>query len=714
VTAGGRTRTIVGDALRSRAGSAPPDGRPAPSATGPVRGALRRILPQAVPFLARRRHALLRLGGWSLLETAQTFLGGYAVAAALDRGFLAGRPGVGLVWLAVAAAAVVAGGTATNRVFHRLADLVEPLRDGLVRRVVTSALSEAVAGRARHTGHAAVSRLTHQTEAARDGFAGLVMVTRSFVFTTAGVVVGLAALAPALLLIVLPPLAAGLVLFAAALRPMATRQRDFLRTDEELAARLGSDVAGLRDIVACGAEAHTSGAAGELIDAQTRAARALARWAAVRTLALGLAGQAPVVLLLAAAPWLLDGGVTAGELLGALTYLTQALLPALNTLMTGLGAAGTRLLVILDRLAGSGGPSTASAATACDSCSATGSATRSRTGSATDSCTSPVTAARTGSATASETGSPTRSRTGSATASATAASAGSATSSAKDSAAAGPCPDRPCADPRPTSRGACTTGRRPSPPSTPPAESGEAAPSLELRSLSFAYGPGAMPVVDGLDLSVRPGEHVAVVGPSGIGKSTLFALIAGLLVPDRGELLIGGRPVHRPDRDEYAARRALIPQEAYVFGGTLRDNLLYMCPDGAPAAAVESAVRAVGLDRVARALGGLDARIDPAALSQGERQLVALARVYLAPARLVLLDEATCHLDPAAEARAERAFADRPGTLLVIAHRLSSARRADRVLVLDGVAATAGRHEELLERSETYRDLVGHWRPGAG
>ncbi|MFE0036136.1 ABC transporter ATP-binding protein, partial [Streptomyces sp. NPDC059018] len=71
---------------------------------------------------------------------------------------------------------------------------------------------------------------------------------------------------------------------------------------------------------------------------------------------------------------------------------------------------------------------------------------------------------------------------------------------------------------------------------------------------------------------------------------------------------------------------------------------------------------------------------------------------------------ATCHLDPAAEARAERAFADRPGTLLVIAHRLSSARRADRVLVLDGVTATAGRHEELLERSETYRDLVGHWQ----
>ncbi|TLQ47492.1 ATP-binding cassette domain-containing protein [Streptomyces marianii] len=660
MTAAGRERTAAGPArparsatgavpsaedgaLRPGAGSTnPDDGAAAPPATDPARGALRRTLPQAVPFLARRRGVLLRLGGWSLLESAQTFLGGYAVAAALDRGFLAGRPGVGLVWLALAAAAVVAGGTATERVFRRLADLVEPLRDGLVRRVVSSALSAAVAGQRRHTGHAAVSRLTHQTEAARDGFAGLVMVTRSFVFTAVGVVAGLAALAPALLVVVLPPLAAGLVLFAAALRPMATRQRDFLRTDEELAARLGSDIAGLRDIVACGAQARAEDAAGSLVDAQTRSARALARWAAVRTLALGLAGQAPVVLLLATAPWLLDRGVTAGELLGALTYLTQALLPALNTLMNGLGAAGTRLLVILDRLTGPGEPSTPGSTPA--------------------------------------------------------------------EAAVDRLPSR--AAPRPTSRDAVTVPGHPAPPVAPPGESGDAAPGLELRSLSFSYGPGATPVIDGLDLLVEPGEHLAVVGPSGIGKSTLFGLVAGLLVPDRGQLLIGGRPVHRPDRDAFAAGRALIPQEAYVFGGSLRDNLLYLCPDGAPAASVEAAVHAVGLDRLAHGPGGLDARIDPAALSEGERQLVALARAYLAPARLVLLDEATCHLDPAAEARAERAFADRPGTLLVIAHRLSSARRADRVLVLDGVTATAGRHEELLERSETYRDLVGHWQAG--
>lgn len=647
MTTAGRTRTTGGGGFgRPVTAAAPPEGRPAPRPSVSSRrdGALRRVLPQAVPFLARRRRVLVRLGGWSLLESAQTFLGGYGVAAALDRGFLAGRPGVGLGWLALTAAAVVAGGVATDRVFRRLADLVEPLRDGLVRRVVTSALGDAVAAREARPGRAAVSRLTHQTEAARDGFAGLVMVTRSFAATVVGVVLGLSALAPVLLLVVLPPLIAGLVLFAAALRPMAVRQREFLRTDEELAAGLGADVGGLRDIVACGAEERIAADAGRLIDAQTRAAAALARWAAVRTLTVGLAGQTPVVLLLVTAPWLLGRGVTAGELIGALAYLTQALLPSLNTLMTGLGAAGTRLLVILDHLTRSDG-------------------TPPRTPGP-----PPGDAAKDGSG-------PGRWR-----------NAGRAV----------------------------TAPRRPGPPEAPRPDAGGAAPRLELRALSYSYGPCATPVIDGLDLVVEPGEHLAVVGPSGIGKSTLFGLVAGLLVPDRGELLIGGAPVLPPDRDPLSARRAMIPQEAYVFSGSLRDNLLYMCPDGAPAAAVEAAVRAVGLDAVVHRLGGPDARLDPAALSQGERQLVALARAYLAPAGLVLLDEATCHLDPGAEARAERAFAERPGTLLVIAHRLASAQRADRVLVLDGVSATAGTHEELVELSATYRDLVGHWRPAAG
>ena len=153
----------------------------------------------------------------------------------------------------------------------------------------------------------------------------------------------------------------------------------------------------------------------------------------------------------------------------------------------------------------------------------------------------------------------------------------------------------------------------------------------------------------------------------------------------------------------------LIPQQAYVFTGSLYENLLYLCPDGASRSAVDASSEAVGLGPLVRRLGGFDAHVDPAALSQGERQLIALGRAHLAPAPLVILDEATCHLDPAAEARAERAFALRPGTLIVVAHRISSARRADRILVLDGLNATCGSHQELLDHSPLYRDLVGRW-----
>jgi ATP-binding cassette subfamily C protein len=175
---------------------------------------------------------------------------------------------------------------------------------------------------------------------------------------------------------------------------------------------------------------------------------------------------------------------------------------------------------------------------------------------------------------------------------------------------------------------------------------------------------------------------------------------------------LAGTAVNGLTPAELARLRVLIPQEAYVFSGTVRENLAYLC-DRPPADTELSAVAAaLGLDELVDRLGGLDAGVDPAALSAGESQLFALARAHLSPAPLVLLDEATCHLDPAAEARAENAFAGRPGTLVVIAHRITSARRADRVLLMDGLAVTCGTHRELLAGSGLYRDLVGHWDAG--
>ncbi|GAA4956335.1 ATP-binding cassette subfamily C protein [Nonomuraea thailandensis] len=227
---------------------------------------------------------------------------------------------------------------------------------------------------------------------------------------------------------------------------------------------------------------------------------------------------------------------------------------------------------------------------------------------------------------------------------------------------------------------------------------------IRLDAVTFAYGPHSAPVVRGLDLTVPEGDHLAIVGPSGAGKSTLASLLSGVLRPGKGEVLIGGVPADRLD----PAARVLIPQEAYVFRGTLRENLLYHAETGA---ALAEAVEAVGAGGLVEELGGYDAQVEPGALSAGRRQLIALARAYLAPATLVILDEATCHLDPATEARAEAAFARRGGTLVVIAHRLTSALRARRILLMDGARITLGTHEELIRTSPLYADLAGHWHP---
>jgi ABC-type multidrug transport system fused ATPase/permease subunit len=221
----------------------------------------------------------------------------------------------------------------------------------------------------------------------------------------------------------------------------------------------------------------------------------------------------------------------------------------------------------------------------------------------------------------------------------------------------------------------------------------------------FGYSASAEPVIDDLSIDIAPGDHLAIVGPSGIGKSSLAGLLAGMLEPTAGSVLLDGAPV-----TQYPHRvRVLIPQEAYVFAGTLAANICYLRAGAAPDDVLDAAAAAVGLGPLVTRLGGYQAVINPARLSAGERQLIALARAYLSPAPIVILDEATCYLDPAAESRAEAAFAERGGTLIVIAHRISSALRARRVLVLDGTRAQAGEHDTLLVSSPMYRDLVGYW-----
>ncbi|MGH3771328.1 MAG: ABC transporter ATP-binding protein [Pseudonocardiaceae bacterium] len=233
---------------------------------------------------------------------------------------------------------------------------------------------------------------------------------------------------------------------------------------------------------------------------------------------------------------------------------------------------------------------------------------------------------------------------------------------------------------------------------------------LALDGVTFAYSPHAKPIVGNLTLHLPEGIHLAVVGPSGVGKSTLANLLARLATPQRGQLRLGGLVLEQIDEGSLRRVVALIPQEAYVFAGTIRDNLVYLQPQ-ATQAEIDHAVAAVGLERTISRLGGDDTEVPPGGgtLSPGERQLIALARVYLSPAQVVILDEATCHLDSIAEATAEQAFAERHGTLVVIAHRISSAMRADRILLMDGAEAVLGSHEQLLAQHTLYADLVGYW-----
>ena len=177
---------------------------------------------------------------------------------------------------------------------------------------------------------------------------------------------------------------------------------------------------------------------------------------------------------------------------------------------------------------------------------------------------------------------------------------------------------------------------------------------------------------------------------------------------DGGLVEIAGTSLHlRRDRFGLVT---MVPQEAYVFAGSLRDNLTYLRPPASDEEVAASA-QAVGLERVLDRLGGFDAQIDLAksGLSAGEKQLVTLVRAHLAATPIVVLDEATCHLDPAAEEKAERAFMATGSTLIVVAHRMSATLRAKRVMVMDGDGIDVGDHRQLMQRHALYADFHVMW-----
>ncbi|WP_232840481.1 ABC transporter ATP-binding protein [Streptomyces sp. Go-475] len=241
-------------------------------------------------------------------------------------------------------------------------------------------------------------------------------------------------------------------------------------------------------------------------------------------------------------------------------------------------------------------------------------------------------------------------------------------------------------------------------------------PLLAFRDVWFGYEPDR-PVLRGVSFEVPEHAHVALIGSSGVGKSTVFALVERFYDPDRGRIEFDGRDVRAVGRAAHRARVGLVEQQAPVLYGTLRENLTYAVPD-APPEEVERVVGMVHLtDLVARLPQGLDtdAGEHGTALSGGERQRIAIARSLLARPRLLLLDEPTAHLDAVSEEALRRSIREVSAecTLLVIAHRMSTIRAADLVLVLDeGRVVAAGSHAHLAATSEHYRRLVHTRQPG--
>jgi ABC-type multidrug transport system fused ATPase/permease subunit len=565
--------------------------------------------------LAVHKGAVTRALLWSAVASLPALLSGLLIAAALNHGFLVGDTTVGFVCLGALIPLFGLSAFATCHLFPWCAEVVEGVRDNLVTTVATGAITSGTEFSA--SGGRNVARCVEQVEVVRNLLAALSRSLRQLVMPIVAALIGLAVLSPILAAVVAPPVLLSMALYVRVVRRVAARQRAGAIADEQLAEQGASVFAGMRDVTAHGAGEWATARLVGAAKTSAAATSAVAKANTARALVVALGAQLPLLAVLGVAAALVpDGRLSIGAVVGAVTYVTTALAPALRTMVHSGGGWLVQLGVLTSRIA--------------------------------------------------------------------------------ETAADGP-PSEPV---DPVDLGTAVA----------PATTAEQVPAMALAAhgLRFRYGAGADDVVNGLDLLVPAGDHLAIVGPSGGGKSTLALLLAAVLTPTEGSVSLDGRAVQEWTAAERHRALAVIPQQAYVFAGTVQENLTYLCP-AATAEQVERAVSAFGLGAMVQRLGGLDAVLPAGGqvLSAGERQSVALARAWLSPASVVVLDEATCHLDSGAEARAEAAFRARGGSLVVIAHRFGSALRAHRVLMAEGSSWVQGTHDELLTICPRYRELYG-------
>ncbi|AVV58370.1 thiol reductant ABC exporter subunit CydD [Paenibacillus glucanolyticus] len=236
-------------------------------------------------------------------------------------------------------------------------------------------------------------------------------------------------------------------------------------------------------------------------------------------------------------------------------------------------------------------------------------------------------------------------------------------------------------------------------------------PSLELDHLRFRYAPDSFELETGR-ITLGPGEHIAIVGKSGSGKTTLLHLIAGLLKPASGTVLVNGSPLSQYDESAWFEYVSYITQHPYIFAGTLAENIAIGAGGNITRAEIERAAEEAGLAALTAQLEhGFDTFVGEGGrgLSGGEKQRLALARAFLKRPAIILFDEPTVGLDLHTERVLQRSIAKlaKSATMITVAHRLYTIQQADKILYMDrGVLVDAGRHDELLERLPQYAEMV--------
>ncbi|MBO7348990.1 MAG: ABC transporter ATP-binding protein, partial [Spirochaetales bacterium] len=232
---------------------------------------------------------------------------------------------------------------------------------------------------------------------------------------------------------------------------------------------------------------------------------------------------------------------------------------------------------------------------------------------------------------------------------------------------------------------------------------------VEFKDITFAYPDEPdVQIIENLNLHVNPGQMIALVGPTGAGKTTIINLIARFYDPVKGKVLIDGQDISKVTLASLRSNIGVMTQDSFLFSGTVKENLLYGNPQ-ASEEQMKDACTELGLDDMIKSLPqGFDSHLDQDTLSQGQKQLIALARTLIADPKILLLDEATSAIDTRTEELVQKGMSIlmKGRTSFVVAHRLSTIVKSDRILVIqDKGIAESGTHEQLLKKNGIYADL---------